>query len=199
MAIATRQRGKPKQSGEGMKSVSEEVKWVQRFCTGDRQAFTLLYDRYAGLIRSIAYNTTGRLNDAQDIAQDVFLRAWHKREQLRAPAKFSSWLIGICRYACLEWLRKQGRDRQRYEQIPNLEDHGQVQLPDDDQAQELHHALRQLPDKERLAVQLHYLHEQPVEQARDVLSLSRSGFYKVLERALGKLRQSIGEHQESQS
>ncbi|MBL4701513.1 MAG: hypothetical protein JKX85_09670, partial [Phycisphaeraceae bacterium] len=76
----------------GGERVAVDAELTQRFCAGDREAFVKLYDRYAFLVRSIVYDTTGRLADAQDLTQEVFLRAWQKRSELRDPCKFTAWL-----------------------------------------------------------------------------------------------------------
>jgi RNA polymerase sigma-70 factor (ECF subfamily) len=54
-------------------------------------------------------------------------------------------------------------------------------------------AIRDLPERERLAVHMHYLSEQPAETAREALGLSSSGFYKLLERARRRLRARLSQ------
>ena len=171
---------------------------VRRFCAGDRDAFVELYDRYAALVRAITYDATGRLVDAQDLAQEVFLRAWQKRGELRDPDKFSAWLIGISRRVCLEWRRKRGRDRLQPGDVDANEVATTEKRTDGEAFDELHHALLQLSDTERLALHLFYLQDEPAEPARALLGLSRSGFYKLLDRARHKLRELMSEHQESE-
>ena len=56
---------------------------VERAKAGDRQAFTGLYDQFAPLVRSVAYDTTGSLHEAEDLCQDVFLQAYRNLGQLR--------------------------------------------------------------------------------------------------------------------
>lgn len=176
---------------------SADAEWVQRYCAGDREAFARLYDRYAGLVRAIAYNTTGRLNDAQDLAQDVFLRAWRDRDRLQDPEKFSAWLIGISRHVCMEWRRKQDRDRHAFGDLDTHPVATTYTQDREDENKRLHHALQQLPETDRLAIHLFYLRDEPTDQARALLGLSRSGFYKRLDRARQKLHDLLGKHQES--
>jgi RNA polymerase sigma-70 factor, ECF subfamily len=154
---------------------------VLRAREGDRQAFALLYDQFAPLVRSVAYDATGCLHEAEDLCQEVFLHAYRNLAQLRDDCRFPGWLMAITRRMCANW----GRARQR-RPVVGLE---AIKTPaaasdaNDDEIQHMLRAIRQLPPKERMALHLFYLAEQPAELARQTMGLSNAGFYKVLERA----------------
>jgi RNA polymerase sigma-70 factor (ECF subfamily) len=154
---------------------------VLRAKEGDRDAFALLYDQFAPLVRSVAYDATGCLHESKDLCQEVFLHAFRNLMQLRDAARFPGWLMAITRRMCASW----GRTRQRHPQVGLEEVETPVAAPDanDDEIQHLLIAIRQLPHKERMALHLFYLAEQPAELARQTLGLSNAGFYKVLDRA----------------
>ena len=175
----------------------EDAELLTRVCKGDRAAFVTLYDRYAPLVRAIGYETTGRLSEAQDLTQEVFLRAWQTCGNLRHPEKFSAWLIGISRHVCLEWQRKQARDRIEFNNPQPIQAETAGNPGNPEEFNEIHHALQQLPESERLAVHLFYLEEQSAEYVRSLLHISRSGFYKLLARARHQLKKVLTEHQES--
>jgi len=86
---------------------------VRAVLAGQRAAYEKLYDRYASLVRAVCYDTTRNLADAQDLAQDVFLRAYEKLAQLRDPDRFGNWLVAIARLRSREWRRKKLRDSKR--------------------------------------------------------------------------------------
>ncbi|HKH91294.1 MAG TPA: sigma-70 family RNA polymerase sigma factor [Gemmatimonadaceae bacterium] len=65
---------------------------------GDRQAFETLYDRYVRLVHAVLLGTLDS-EDASDVAQDVFFRAWQQLNQLRDPEAFGPWLTTIARNA----------------------------------------------------------------------------------------------------
>ena len=71
---------------------------------GDHTAFAILYDRYAPLVRAICFDIVGNLNDAQDLAQEVFLRVYKNIAVLENPDRFDAWLVGITRRTGKEWL-----------------------------------------------------------------------------------------------
>ncbi len=159
---------------------------VQAVLAGDKAAYGKLYDRYAPLIRAICYDETGNLADAQDLAQDAFMRAYENLENLRDPDLFGRWLIGIARLRCKEWRR---HDSRRRGVSVELNDARQLcsDPRDNGRLGRLRKTIAMLPEKERLALHTFYLQEQSADDARRTMGLSRSGFYRALERARKQL------------
>lgn len=158
----------------------------ERVTAGDPGEFAILYDRYARLVRSICFDRVRNLTDAEDLTQDIFLRAYQRIGQLRRPDRIASWLAAIARCACQDWRRQRVREKQQScGELPDLE----VPRAENDQSEidALRLAICELPEKERLALHIHYLCEQPAEVARDILGMSSSGFYKLIERARRQL------------
>ncbi len=169
---------------------------------GDRAAFAELYDRRARLIRAICYDETHDVQTAADLSQEVFLRSYRNLGRLDDPDHFARWIVGIARRVCSEWRRKRGRDERAVtelrarQQSPNpameapeqrliaLRDEVAFLLGSDEAS---HSSLKK---KERLALHAYYLQERSVEDACQVLGLSRSGFYRVLSSACERLRKA---------
>lgn len=170
---------------------------------GDRSAFAELYDRRARLIRAICYDETRHLPTAADLTQEVFLRAYRNLGRLYDPDRFAGWLVGIARQVCREWRRKQRRERrglaglaeQRRPAIQPSDSPEQRLIELRDQIAGLlgreQKAAPQLTDQERLALHAYYLQDRNVDEARAVLGLSRSGFYRVLSSAIERVRQIL--------
>lgn len=175
---------------EGLKlHRSSETALVRAVIAGDRTAYGILYDRYAPLVRAICYDRTGNLADAQDLAQDVFLRAYERLDQLHKPDRFGGWLVGIARHRCREWRRQVGREQRRHSAVdanPLVVD-GLGGMEDG----QLLRLIGTLDENERLALHAFYLQEKSAEAARRIMGLSRSGFYKLLDRARTKLRRQL--------
>jgi RNA polymerase sigma-70 factor (ECF subfamily) len=171
--------------------MTEEIdkKLVAAVLQGQKQAFGELYDRYAPLIRAVCYDTTGNLADAQDLAQDVFLRAYEKLEHLRKPNRFGYWLTGIAKLRCKEWLRKKLKSNANETTLDSA--HEVADQPDDSSLEELKVSIAKLPEKERLALHAFYLQEKSADNARKTMNLSRSGFYNVLDLAKNRLAKLI--------
>ena len=167
-------------------TTSSDKMLVQAVFAGDKAAYEKLYDRYAPLIRAVCYDEAGNLADAQDLAQDVFMRAYENLDNLRDPDRFGRWLMGIARLRCKEWRRLKRRRRDSDAELnssrpvtPDPWDNGQLKW--------LRDTISMLPEKERLALHAFYLQEQSAEDARRTVGLSRSGFYQALERARKQL------------
>jgi RNA polymerase sigma-70 factor (ECF subfamily) len=159
---------------------------IRTVVAGEKAAYEELYDRYAPLVRAVCYDTTGSIADAQDLAQDVFLRAYERLERLRDPDRFGNWLVGIARLRCKEWQR---RDLQRRDKRAEL---GRARAvvsdpPSDDRIELLREMITALPEKERLALHAFYLQGNSPDNARKIMGLSRSGFYRLLDRARKRL------------
>ena len=159
---------------------------VRAVFAGDKAAYGKLYDRYAPLIRAVCYDQAGNLADAQDLAQDAFMRAYENLDNLRDPDRFGKWLVGIARLRCKEWRRRSLRRRGENVELGNV----QPIAPgpqDNGQLDRLRRTITMLPEKERLALHTFYLQGQSADDARRTIGLSRSGFYRALERARKQL------------
>ncbi len=160
--------------------MSETAELVERSRRGETLAFGELYDRHARLIRAICCDATKQLDAAEDLTQEVFLRAFERLYQLRDDQRFAAWLCEIARCASRDWQRKNHRSSELGDAISPAD----LPMPDENsQITELREAILKLPDDERFALHLFYLEEQSASAARECLGLSQSGFYKLLERA----------------
>jgi len=160
---------------------------VRRAIGGDRDAAGEIYDRYAPLVRAILLDATGSLSEANDLLQEVFLRALAGLAQLRQPELLCGWLIGIARRQGSEYRRAKSRQRHRFTPLAN-DPPAVSDGADSEEIALVRQAIRELPEQERLAIHIHYLCGERAEVARAALKLSPSGFYKLLDRARERLR-----------
>lgn len=84
----------------------DERETVRRAQAGDQVAFAALIDRYAKAVTSLCYASTLNPNDAEELAQDVFLAAWRGLRRFRGDAAFSTWLFSLTRNACVDRARR---------------------------------------------------------------------------------------------
>jgi RNA polymerase sigma-70 factor (ECF subfamily) len=172
--------------------MANDAELAKRAAAGDREAAGEIYDRFAPLVRAILLDATGSLAEANELLQEVFLLAFSRLGQLQQPESLSAWLIGISRRQGSEFRRQAGRRRRRF--VPLVAEVVSTEETDsDDVIEHVREAIRDLPERERLAVHMHYLCEQPAETAREALGLSSSGFYKLLERARRRLRARLSQ------
>lgn len=168
---------------------------IEAVLAGDKAAYETLYDRYAPLVRAVCYDYTGNLADAQDLAQDVFMRAYEKLDRLRKRDSFGKWLVGITRHRCQEWLRRKCRSQNNNAKLNDVQA-AAVEKPDDSRIELLRKMITTLPEKERLALHTFYLQGNSADNIRRIMGLSRSGFYRVLRRARNRLEKLMLKEQE---
>src|ERR1700740_486259 len=82
---------------------------VARSMSGDLDSFNELILRWERPIYALAYRTIGHEEDARDVCQETFLRAFRALSGFRGQAKFSSWLYRIALNLCRDWMRREGR------------------------------------------------------------------------------------------
>ena len=90
-----------------MASTDEEL--VARSRGGDLDSFNQLVVRWERPIYALAYRVLGREEDARDVCQDTFLRAYRALPGFKGQAKFSSWLYRITLNLCRDWIRRERR------------------------------------------------------------------------------------------
>jgi RNA polymerase sigma-70 factor (ECF subfamily) len=99
--------------GGGVNQVSKSLDelLVERAKRGDVQAFEQLISQYEKKVFNTAYRLTGNYEDAADVAQEAFLRAYSSIPEFRGDSSFATWLFRIVHNACLDELRKRKRQR----------------------------------------------------------------------------------------
>ncbi len=112
----------------------EELSVVRRVQSGDVNAFEDLVAAYEKNVYNLALRMTGSREDAEDMAQEAFLKAYNSIRSFRGDSKFSVWLYRIVSNVCLDYLRKRGK-RQTVSLSAEDDDGEQVQLELADTAQ----------------------------------------------------------------
>ena len=162
---------------------------------GDLAGFGLLYDRYARLVRATCFDLTGDSNLAEDLTHETFLRAHRALPALRTHEKFAPWLMGIAHRVGKDWQRRRARERKHLGSLAAAPQPPPARDPAAQDLEPLRRAMLKLPPKERTALHLLYLDDQPPDRAQRLLGLSRSGFYKLLDRAKKRLRKLLIEEE----
>jgi len=136
-----------------------DAELVQLTRTGDTVAFGELIRRYQGLIYGLAYHQVGNFADAQDIAQEAFVKAFRCLDQLEQPERFAPWLKTVTANECKMWLR--GRRRamplEEAEALPSYASLAAESWRRRERQTEIRQAVDYLPERSRLMITLHYL------------------------------------------
>ncbi|WNO09852.1 sigma-70 family RNA polymerase sigma factor [Teredinibacter sp. KSP-S5-2] len=165
---------------------------------GDRDAFGVIVGRYQSLLCSLAYSSVGDIKHSEDIAQEVFIDAWHKLATLRDPEKLKSWLCGILRFKVSHYRRKEARQPLGGAgQLDDVQDSETKQSKVDDgvikeqEQQLLWQALEKLPNTYREPLILFYREHQSVEHVATELDLTEATVKKRLSRGRKLLQQAM--------
>lgn len=103
-------------------SALDDVALLGLIARGRSEALSVLYDRYGRLVYTIAIHVVGDAETAEEITQDVFVRAWESADTYRPDiAKVSSWLVSVTRHRAIDELRRRGA-RPEKDQVVWLED-----------------------------------------------------------------------------
>src|SRR5208337_1406793 len=177
---------------------------VARACAGETEAFRVLVDRYSRKIFRLAYGMTRNEQDAEDVVQETFLRAYRRLDQFESRSSFGTWIFRIAVNSALDLTRKLGRHEQAEQQMPGDEAGAEKlsQLPTPEPAPdrlllsgELKHkvesVLASLSPRVRTAFVLRHYEGMPIEQIGSVLGLKGSATKNSIYRAVQKLRKEL--------
>jgi RNA polymerase sigma-70 factor (ECF subfamily) len=89
-----------------MNAGSTDNEIISRVLQGDQQAFAALVSRYQNFVFTITVRYTDNREDAEEIAQDIFVKAYRSLADFRGASKFSTWLYTIVTTSCITFLRK---------------------------------------------------------------------------------------------
>ena len=118
------------------------------------------------------------------------MQGYEKLGSLRDAEKFAGWLVAIARNMSRQWHRSRARDRHQFGDVDDKQ-MSAAEAPAGEDVRELRNAMLKLSDDERLALHAFYLLDESADDARATLGLSKSGFYRLLQRAREKLKRRL--------
>jgi RNA polymerase sigma-70 factor (ECF subfamily) len=180
---------------------AEDIRLMELVGAGEEAAFEQLVERHQRLVIGTVGRMLGSGSDAEDIAQQVFVRVWKNAKRYEPRAKFTTWLLKITRNLVFNELRR----RSRHPQVPLQSESDEEERPLKDEqavapdASLLEHELQQavdaaianLPETQRMAVVLRRYEELSYEEIAEALDQSVSAVKSLLFRARTELRVSL--------
>lgn len=180
-------------SNNDLSSEQEEEKgWLVKAQNGDDDAFAVLVDSYQRPVFNLCYRMTGNARDAEDAAQETFIRAYTNLHRYDVKRKFSSWLLTIASNYCIDQIRRKKLPSFSYDSlpVPDIEDDApwlESELMDKERQEMLANLLDTLKPKDRAAIVLHYWYDYSYEEIADSLSLTIGAVKSRLHRARKEL------------
>lgn len=191
------------------KACSEEEKQdLERVREGDVEAYNRLVERYQGKIYAIAYNMTGNNEDAKDLVQDIFVKAFRNLKRFKGDSSFYTWIYRIAVNHTINFLKK--RNRQHFYSLDDV-DQGVENDPDyvdlvsnsepfrnaelSELQKKLNEAIQKLSEKHRAVVIMHDIEGLPHEEISKILGCSEGTVRSRLFYARRQLQNFLQEYQ----
>ena len=180
-----------------------ELELIQQLRAGDELAFKSLVENYQDLVYNTAMGVVQNSEDAEDVAQEVFIQVFRSIDQFKGDARLSTWIYRITTTKALDHIRSRKR-KKRFAFITSLFgandelihepvdfQHPGVALDRKEQAALLFRMIEQLPDNQKVAFTLHKTEELSYQEIADVMQLSVSAVESLLFRARQNLRKLL--------
>jgi RNA polymerase sigma-70 factor (ECF subfamily) len=185
-----------------------DISIVRRVLEGDTDAFGLFVDRYGTMIFQVVFRISGNREEAEDLSQEVFIKAYRQLYQFRGEAAFSSWLYRIAWNLSMDRLDK--RKKESWVELDGLtgthtlnsattEPYHTMDTAERKRALTLE--IEKLDAPDRLIIELYYRDEKTVKEIAWILGIGESNVKIRLHRIRKKLKSrfGIGENDELQS
>jgi len=182
-----------------------EIDAIRRILAGDRDQSRVLMDRHFQSVFRVAFRITGDETDAEEAAQEAFLRAYNKLSTFRQDSSFSTWITRIAMNTSINLVERRNRDLAH--DGPRVADsysalNGTVQVADENASPERlvfnaeattlrEAAMTALTPMERTAFTLRHMEDLPMAEIATALNLPVNSVKQAVFRAVGKLRRSL--------
>ena len=178
-----------------------DAELVELVLAGDQDAFSVLVERYKDAVQNLAYRMLSNATEAEDVTQEVFVRAYTQLATYKPVHKFSTWLLSIASHLAIDQLRRRRFLALPLEDVPFLEwitDLGagpEQSALQGEQQDEIQAYLRRLPSKYRAVIVLRYWYDFSYEEIAAALQLTPPLVKARLHRARELLARYMKENQ----
>jgi len=167
--------------------------YIKRVIEGDRNAFAFLVDKYKNMVFSIALQISRDREEAEEIAQDSFIKAFQSLKSFQGKAKFSSWLYRIVHNTAISQIRKKEKGRISIDDtnIPETlymeskKNHESLSL--EERKKYLEVAMDSLEKEERMLTILYYYEDRDLDEIAEITGMTKTNTKVRLYRARKKM------------
>ena len=182
--------GPPAGRSAGREQDREAVLACQR---GEREAFDRLVERYQRDVYRLCYRYVNNHEDANDMAQEVFLKAYRALGRFRGESTFSTWLYRIAVNTCLSFRSSRKAPAEEVtEALPDASPGALAQVESEETARIVRDAVRRLPEKQRATLILKVYHDLSHDEVASILGSTVGTVKANFFHALGNLRRLLG-------
>ncbi|MBS1946344.1 MAG: sigma-70 family RNA polymerase sigma factor [Bacteroidetes bacterium] len=174
---------------------------ISRVLKGDQQAYAHIVERYKNYVFTLAMRMIESREDAEEVAQDIFIKAYRSLADFRGESKFSTWLYTIARTSCITFLRKKKLETVSIEnektliQVENRESGFKANVVEVKSKHAMvNQAIKMLSPDDAQVITLFYKGEQTLEEIGLVLGMEPNTVKVKLHRARQRLREKMEKH-----
>ncbi|KPJ73999.1 hypothetical protein AMJ52_02340 [candidate division TA06 bacterium DG_78] len=163
---------------------------------GDERAYEQLVKKYQHAVFNTIYRCLGNYEDIEDIAQEVFIKVWHKAKSFRKNSKFSTWLYRITVNQCLNYRSKHKQKLVSLDEMTEKE-----RIPDSlivevdheqrNKAEIVRKSVNKLPDRQRIALILSQFEDKSYKEIAEIMGVSLSAVESLIFRARENLKKTL--------
>ena len=150
-----------------------EIEWMARIREGDMEAFRLLVETHQSRVINTISKLLGSDAEAEDLAQQVFIRVWRSASRYQPTAKFTTWLFRIARNLVFNELRRRKHLVEQQEDSSELAERAEREpdrvLLEEELQKAIKNAIQELPEAQRIAIVLRRYEEMPYEEIARVM------------------------------
>ena len=182
-----------------------ELELIQRLRNGDEAAFKFLVENYQDRVFNTAIGIVQNAEDAEDVAQEVFIQVFRSIHAFKAESKLSTWIYRITTTRALDHLRNRkskkrfgllqrlfGEGNETLYEVPDF-NHPGVTLDRKENAALLFKAIKQLPENQKIAFTLHKLEDLSYQEISEVMKTSVAAVESMMHRAKQNLKKALAE------
>ena len=174
----------------------EEARLVARVHEGDAEAYDTLVSKYLRRVAAIAWSITRNAHDAEDLAQEAFVRAYRNIGRFRSGERFGPWIGRIVTNLSLDVMKH--RRRFRHEELADSQpaarrDDADVAAISNDIGARIDAAIESLPEMQRVVARLYLVEEMPHAEIAAVLEISDGTVRAHLSHARTKLKEKLAD------
>jgi RNA polymerase sigma-70 factor (ECF subfamily) len=181
-----------------MHTGTEDMDIIALVVKGDRQAYALLVERYQNFVFTLVLRHVKTREDAEEVAQDVFIKAYRSLSDFKGTSKFSTWLYTIATTTSISFLRKKKLDVSSLddEKVFTTADHidggmSANQVEQKSRVNMVNQAIRMLNPEDAQVITLFYKSEQNLEEIARILGKEPNAVKVQLHRARGRLKEKM--------
>ena len=175
---------------------SDDYIYITRVQNGDRDCYAFLVNKYKNMAYTIAFKIMHNTEDAEDAAQEAFIKAYEQLRGFKKESKFSTWLYTIVYRTALYNLRRKAVNNQKelnafQNQTSDTYSTSDTKIEYEDHQQIIKAAINRLPETESLIITLFYINESSIAEIKQITGLSEGNIKVKLFRARKKLKKEL--------